>query len=340
MKIAIIISAVLITTATQAKPSAVDVFDGDRYRSRQVHAQASADTLRAVNRKSARHHKGKRKTAPMPRPRPAPGYLADVLGGRPSGCPHRFCGCGASLQVFGRIIPTLNLAANWLRFPRTAPASGMVAARRGHVFVLKQHIGGNTWLVHDSNSGRGRTRIHPRSIAGFTIVNPHGRAADMTTFPKDNMAAKIAFYGDPRGANGLVNPKWYAANITHVTPPYQMTYARTPIHGIAFHKKCAPALLAALTTIWEHCGKDQKQVEQFHLQEFGGSFNYRLIRGRAELSNHAFGIAIDIEPTGNELGRVHGEMQPFAITAFKDQGFKWGGDYQGRKDWMHFEAVS
>jgi hypothetical protein len=76
--------------------------------------------------------------------------------------------------VFRRIIPSLNLAANWLRFPRTAAAPGMVAARRGHVFVLKSHIAGSTWLVHDSNSGGGRTRIHPRSIAGYAIVNPRG----------------------------------------------------------------------------------------------------------------------------------------------------------------------
>jgi hypothetical protein len=46
----------------------------------------------------------------------------------------------------------------------------MAAARRGHVFVLEQHIAGNIWLVHDSNSGRGRTRIHPRSIAGYILA--------------------------------------------------------------------------------------------------------------------------------------------------------------------------
>jgi hypothetical protein len=50
----------------------------------------------------------------------------------------------------------------------------MVAARRGHVFVLERHIAGHVWLVHDSNSGGRRTRIHPRSIAGYTIVNPRG----------------------------------------------------------------------------------------------------------------------------------------------------------------------
>ncbi|EAQ34499.1 hypothetical protein NB311A_12177 [Nitrobacter sp. Nb-311A] len=95
-----------------------------------------------------------------------------IVGGRPRGCPRRYCGCGASLHIFGRIIPRLNLAANWLRFPRAAPAPGMVAARRGHVFVLKRHLHGRTWLVWDANSGRGKTRVHPRSIAGFTIVDP------------------------------------------------------------------------------------------------------------------------------------------------------------------------
>lgn len=99
-----------------------------------------------------------------------------VVGGRPRGCPRRYCGCGASLHIFGRIIPSLNLAANWLRFPRAAPAPGMVAARRGHVFVLRRHISGKTWLVWDANSGRGKTRIHPRSIAGFTIVDPRAGA--------------------------------------------------------------------------------------------------------------------------------------------------------------------
>jgi hypothetical protein len=52
----------------------------------------------------------------------------------------------------------------------------MVAARRGHVFVLERHIGGSTWLAFDANSGRQQTRIHARSIAGFAIVNPHGAA--------------------------------------------------------------------------------------------------------------------------------------------------------------------
>lgn len=95
-----------------------------------------------------------------------------IVGGRPAGCPSSFCGCGAALRVFGRIVPELNLASNWLRFPRTPPAPGMVAARRGHVFVLEQHLGGDIWMAYDANSGGHATRMHARSLRGYTVVNP------------------------------------------------------------------------------------------------------------------------------------------------------------------------
>lgn len=99
---------------------------------------------------------------------------AEVVS-HPAGCPRRaFCGCGASVEVFGHPVRELFLAANWFRFPRAEPAPGMVAVRRHHVFVLRQHVEGRTWLVFDANSGRRQTRIHHRSIAGLTIVNPQG----------------------------------------------------------------------------------------------------------------------------------------------------------------------
>lgn len=100
-----------------------------------------------------------------------------IVSGRPSGCPHAFCGCEASLFRFGRIIPQLNLASNWRRFPRSAPATGMAAVRSGHVMILQQHVAGDIWYVHDGNSGGHVTREHPRSIAGYAIVDPSsGRA--------------------------------------------------------------------------------------------------------------------------------------------------------------------
>ena len=97
-----------------------------------------------------------------------------VVGRRPDGCPRQFCGCEASRYVFGKVIPELNLASNWAKFPRAAPASGMVAVRNHHVMVLMRHEGGNNWLVHDGNSGNGLTREHVIPIHGYTIVNPRG----------------------------------------------------------------------------------------------------------------------------------------------------------------------
>lgn len=112
---------------------------------------------------------------PRGAPRAARIAAAATILPHPPGCPSRaFCGCGAAVRVFGAPVRSLWLAANWLRFPRTAPAPGMVAARRGHVFVLEQHLGGDTWLAYDANSGRRLTRLHARSIAGFAIVNPRG----------------------------------------------------------------------------------------------------------------------------------------------------------------------
>ncbi len=99
-----------------------------------------------------------------------------VIGSRPAGCPNRFCGCEASLYKFGRIIPELNLASNWYRFPRAAPSPGMAAVRRGHVMILESQVSGNVWNVHDGNSGGHVTREHARSLAGYTIVNPNGGA--------------------------------------------------------------------------------------------------------------------------------------------------------------------
>jgi hypothetical protein len=51
---------------------------------------------------------------------------------------------------------------------------GAVAVTSHHVMVLEADMGNGQWQVYDANSGGGLTRIHVRSIAGYTIVNPRG----------------------------------------------------------------------------------------------------------------------------------------------------------------------
>lgn len=111
------------------------------------------------------------------RPRAPEGYAAQILP-HPAGCPRRaFCGCGAALERFGRHVRGLWLASNWLRFPRVprgSEAPGHAAARRGHVFIIKAVLGNGMVMAYDANSGGRRTRLHVRSLAGFTVVDPSG----------------------------------------------------------------------------------------------------------------------------------------------------------------------
>ena len=93
----------------------------------------------------------------------------------PLGCPTvSFCGCGAAVEVFGRPIRDLWLAANWFRFPPAAPAPGMVAVRQHHVFVIRQVLGNGRVIAFDPNSGHHVTQIHEVSLAGYSVRNPRG----------------------------------------------------------------------------------------------------------------------------------------------------------------------
>ncbi len=100
--------------------------------------------------------------------------VAAQIVSHPAGCPSRaFCGCGAAVRIFGHAVRELWLAANWFKFPRVAPAAGMVAVRSHHVYVIEAVLGNGRVIAYDANSGGHQTRIHERSLAGYTVVNPH-----------------------------------------------------------------------------------------------------------------------------------------------------------------------
>ncbi len=92
----------------------------------------------------------------------------------PAGCPSRaFCGCGVSVKVFGHPIRSLYLAANWFQFPHAAPAPGMVAVRNHHVMYIESMDANGNAVVYDPNSGGHQTRLHTRSLAGYSIRDPN-----------------------------------------------------------------------------------------------------------------------------------------------------------------------
>ena len=107
---------------------------------------------------------------------------AEVIGGRPAGCPHRYCGCASAAYIgLPNSDGRWNLARKWLAFPRAAPGPGMAVVRGGHVAII---IGGGpgAWQLYDPNSGGGRTRIHVRPLFG-AVVNPRGHSTAMSPAP-------------------------------------------------------------------------------------------------------------------------------------------------------------
>lgn len=102
----------------------------------------------------------------------SPGRAASIQP-HPQGCPSRaFCGCGTSIHIFGKNIRELWLARNWFRFPPATPAPGMVAVRRHHVFAILKVLDRSRVIAYDPNSGQHKTRIHVRSLAGYSVRNP------------------------------------------------------------------------------------------------------------------------------------------------------------------------
>lgn len=146
-------------------------------------------------------------------------------------------------------------------------------------------------------------------------------------WPHDDTQSLIKFYGRP-----WIN----AALLTHVTPPFQMKYEGTLIHGILIHKFCAPSLTEALQTIWDSYNHDQGALDQTGFTNYSGSYNYRNVRGASNLSCHAFGAAIDCNAEQFGLGSPKRFPDPI-IEAFKAVGVFYGGDFIHRKDPMHFQ---
>lgn len=161
----------------------------------------------------------------------------------------------------------------------------------------------------------------------------------MTNWPKDNQEARNAFYGDPDKGEGEIGRQ-----MVPVVVPFRMTYTDDKGHTkvvrtIDFHKKAAPALLAALNEIWDYCQHDQAKIDASGASKFFGAYNHRKVRGSdTKWSNHAYAAAIDLNALQNALGTI-GNMPDFIVDAFVRQGAMWGGWYKNRKDYMHFEFV-
>jgi hypothetical protein len=163
----------------------------------------------------------------------------------------------------------------------------------------------------------------------------------MTQWPKQSECD--AFYGNPRGRNGLASATWEAANLVKVTVPWRMVAAwdaNIPIKSIRVHKRCAESLARILGRINCESAYSQALLADWGMDKFGGGYNYRLMRGGSRLSMHSYGCAVDFDPARNGMGdkTPHFANCPEVLAAFKSEGWEWGGDWTN-PDGMHFQAA-
>lgn len=118
------------------------------------------------------------------------------------------------------------------------------------------------------------------------------------------------------------DPSWVAANIrTEVVPI---------LGSVTCHKDLFPQLRAALLEV-----QQRNLSDKIHPEEYAGCYYPRFIANTTTLSNHSFGLALDLNTPGNGRGTV-GEMDRDVVAIFKTWGFAWGGDWRWT-DPMHFE---
>ena len=158
------------------------------------------------------------------------------------------------------------------------------------------------------------------------------------------------------------------ADLRLITVTY-IDFALQPHLGqLIMHKNLAEEILAIFKEIYNA----RFPIERMELVDIYGAddkssmesnntsaFNYRVVEGSANLSKHAFGCALDINPIQNpyvlrgrdyvspDAGRAYidrNNVRPGMITeddvvhrAFKSRGWTWGGDWINTIDYQHFQ---
>lgn len=130
----------------------------------------------------------------------------------------------------------------------------------------------------------------------------------------------------------------YPPNLTQVAMPFPLDTDDGEVMHFACSMKVAASLRRIFTAIGMHYSGNLEAMRKDGANYFDGCYADRSIRGSSRRSMHAYGAAIDLDAAHNELGATTGRMPLAVRQIFKAEGWRWGGDYKGRKDWMHFEA--
>lgn len=157
-----------------------------------------------------------------------------------------------------------------------------------------------------------------------SLVAPHGL---------DGIIATFGDIFDYIREDHTLDPRWQTEMLQSITLPFPipLSWDKTrPVQRITCHKLLTKVCTAVFAEI-------QNEGLQGKVTSFGGCFSFRQQRTGTNLSTHAWGIAVDLNPETNAQGTA-GTMDAGLVAIFKQVGFSWGGDWQGKvRDPMHFQ---
>jgi len=208
-------------------------------------------------------------------------------------------------------LPDLVVNPSWVRALGMAPGNALListgATSPDRVVKPVQRIVGQKVSVQRLDVVA-RTGIDPGALQTAYVVGSVADAVGRYAY---------RYVGDGRVAP---DPAWVAAHITTESVPI--------LGPVTCNRMLFPQLRAALQEV-----ADRGLASTIHT--YNGCYNPRFIAGTHTLSNHAFGLAIDIDAATNQRG-TRGTMNPAVVQIFEKWGFTWGGTWH-YTDPMHFE---
>lgn len=143
-----------------------------------------------------------------------------------------------------------------------------------------------------------------------------------------------AFYGPPGGAE-------CTAGKVSLPMPFRIAWNTSQtVTRFSCHAKVEGAMTTIFHQVHEAYGPDRMRA--LGLDLFGGCYNFRKMRGGSSYSMHSWGIAVDLDPTRNQL-RWKSNRASFARPDYEEfwQIVEANGAVSlGRErnfDWMHFQ---
>jgi hypothetical protein len=122
--------------------------------------------------------------------------------------------------------------------------------------------------------------------------------------------------------------------------PDEIRITSYPVKGTDRKLRCAESVGPLLAAFAAEFHELIEPIDEGVFDDW--AYAFRMVRGSTDrLSCHSSGTAIDLNATKHPLGKVGtfpAEKVPMIRALAKKYGLKWGGDYKGRADEMHFEV--